>query len=69
MVRHYFLMFIVVFITIFGLLTYLKPKQIIVENTQEIDWKWVFLISFITGCLATTKFFLLLVIIPGIPPL
>lgn len=56
----FILMFIAVFTTTFILLKILQPKMKL----------WIRLsISLLTGLVAISKFFLLFLIIPGIPPL
>lgn len=72
MVKHYLLIFIVVFISTFSILSYVKPKFVMKtksdSKTEEVSTLTVAIISLAIGILSTTKFFLLLVILPGIPP-
>lgn len=72
MVKHYLLIFIVVFISTFSILSFIKPKFVMKKQsnskTEEISTLTILLVSFAIGLLSTTKFFLLLVILPGVPP-
>jgi len=68
MVKHYLLIFLISFMITFSILFTLKPTFIMKTNS-EIDYIRIIVLSVAIGLLATTKWFVLMILFPGIPPL
>lgn len=71
MVKHYLLIFLITYVITFSILFTLKPTFIMKTNIStmnvEIDYVRLIFLSVAIGLLTTTKWFILMILFPGIP--